>query len=61
VEVSENIRFLRKLSLRFNATRADNEKMFRILPLTFSLLLNILAWLTRQPRSFDPHWSRVTA
>jgi len=59
VEVSENIRFLRKLSLRFNATRADNEKMFRILPLTFSLLLNILAWLTQQPRSFDSHRSRA--
>jgi uncharacterized protein (TIRG00374 family) len=52
VEVGENIRFLRKLSLRFNATRADNEKMFRILPLTFSLLLNILAWLTQAAALF---------
>jgi uncharacterized protein (TIRG00374 family) len=52
VEVSENPRFLIKLRLRFSATRADNEKMFKSIPLTISLALNVLAWLTQAAALF---------
>jgi uncharacterized membrane protein YbhN (UPF0104 family) len=52
IEMSENPRFLRKLRLRFGATRADNEKMFKPIPLTVSLFLNVLAWLTQAASLF---------
>jgi uncharacterized protein (TIRG00374 family) len=52
VEVSENPRFLIKLRLRFSATRADNEKMFKSIPLTISLALNVRAWLTQAAALF---------
>ena len=52
LEIGEQIPFLRRLSLRISATRADNEKMFKPLPLGFSLLLNILAWLMQAAALF---------
>jgi uncharacterized protein (TIRG00374 family) len=52
LDVDENLRFLRKLRLRISATRADNEKMFKPLPLTLSLFLNVLAWLTQAAALF---------
>lgn len=45
LEAGEKIPFLRQLSMRLRATIADNEKMFKALPLIISLALNVLAWL----------------
>ncbi len=47
LDVGEKIPFLRQLTMRLRATIADNDKMFRALPLTISLTLNVLAWLTQ--------------
>lgn len=47
LDAGEKIPFLRQLTLRLRATIADNEKMFKAIPITVSLLLNVLAWLTQ--------------
>lgn len=52
LEYREHPRFLRKLRLRISATRADNEKSFKFIPLTVSLLLNVLSWITQAAALF---------